>query len=137
MPHGLSYARNGYRAITTGERKTDSESIETGMCHGGVAVLVREGMRHHIKQVELIGRRVLITTLANKNETTPIDALETYAPRTGYALADKKQHWRISQETIKRIKTTTLFVWRADASRKLGNRTPDDAKLKKSYAWTL
>jgi len=89
IPHDLSYARNGYRVITTAERKTNSKNINTGMYQGGVAILVHEELQRHIKQIERIGRRILKITLTNKNATMPITILATYAPHTGYTVEEK------------------------------------------------
>ena len=89
IPHDLSYTRNGYRVITTAERKTNSKNINTGMYQGGVAILVHEELQHHIKQIERIDHRILKIIPTNKNATMPITILATYAPHAGYTVEEK------------------------------------------------
>ena len=59
IPQCQSYVENGYRAITTAERKTNSANIIKGMYQGGVSILVREDMQRQIKQIGRIGRGIL------------------------------------------------------------------------------
>ena len=101
------------------------------MYQGGVGILVREEMQRHIKQIELLGRRILKIIPTSQNADDPITILSTYAPHMGYTLAEKKQHWDLSQETIKQIHTTNHCVWWADANGQLRNRDRTDPTINK------
>ena len=131
MQYDTSYLRNGYRIITSAARGTNSKNTNTGMYQGGVAILVHEDLQHRVKQTERIDRRILKIILTSKNATAPITVLATYAPHMGYTVGERKQHWILSQETIKQIPTTNLRIWCADANGQLGNRNRTHPNINK------
>ena len=55
IPYDQNYKLNGYRIITC---KAKEQEIN-GMAIGGVAILIREELEHHITHIHRVGRRIM------------------------------------------------------------------------------
>ena len=91
------------------------------MYQGGVAILTRECLQRRVKQIEHVRRRALGNALATKHADAPIAMCAAYAPKMGYAVAEKR-HWNLANGRNKQVPTANLCVWCSDEGWKLGSR---------------
>ena len=66
IPYDQNYKLNGYRIITC---KAKEQEIN-GMAIGGVAILIREELEHHITHIHRVGRRIMKITLHSEESHT-------------------------------------------------------------------
>ena len=90
IPYDVTYARNGYKFITSAERQTEHGRQKYGMSQGGVAVLIQEDAQKHIDAISRINHRVATVTLTSKEESAPVTIIATYAPHRQYSHRDNK-----------------------------------------------
>jgi len=75
------------------------------MYTGGVEILIREQIDHHITHIHQINRRLPNVTLQSKNSHKPLTILNTYAPHKGYAKLEQKEHWGKANQSIENTKS--------------------------------
>ena len=116
MTQDRDYLIGNYRVITASTTKRE----ETGVAHGGTAIMIHASMEKYITQIARQSSRVGQVTTGRKNSKMPIDILTTYAPHTGHTEADRNQRWGEVKEIMNKTCKRHMVTWRADANGKIG-----------------
>jgi len=131
IPHGLDFARNGYRIITSEANPNDAKHEKQGLYHGGVAIIIHTSTHQHIHQIARIDHRILKTELKSNKATSHITILTSYAPRKCYKHEIRDQNRKALGQVLPRIPRKHLCIWCADANGQLGNRSKTAQEITK------
>ena len=76
IPYGQKYMTEGYRLINSAAKK-DTNQPQQGMSTGGLSILIRESIEHHITHIRWISSGATKITIRIKQSHTPVTVINT------------------------------------------------------------